>query len=258
MKIKYIIVLLSLIGLASCKKESNDKNIGESYSFPLTIGKQWRYKTEIHIVENPGPIYHDSYIDSYWEAEKDTTINGTLCTKILQIDSNYDGSVRSHYSYYANKTNGLYCLAIYNSGSLFMLRNISLENINSIRKSGLSITSSLAFDSLYIYDQAYHLLNYPINMNEVWNSLEFNLAVPNVIKRKWIGYQTITINNKNYNCMQLKVYFDEDNDNVPDTNNPIINQYFNTKGLIKEEWNQDLLSINGEKGTLVRTTLLEE
>jgi len=81
-------------------------------SFPLVVGYSWKYYTEMHIADSAGVNYLNNYYDNYWVVLSDTTITGVISTKITQLDSNYNATTHLTFTYYANKPDGLYGMAV--------------------------------------------------------------------------------------------------------------------------------------------------
>ena len=251
--------------IVACKKDKEDNSSGNGNnqpqavqldSFPLSIGHSWKYFTETHIIDSAGINWSNNYYDNFWNIVSDTAINGIVCAKISQLDSNYNGSTHLAYTYYTNKPDGFYGFAVENSGGLFHLRTSeprAQTQFNLLRSFG---NKYLGVDTVFVPDTSLRFLKFPSNINDIWLSYEYNNPVPDIIKRKWIGYSTVTTSAGTFNCVKLQMFWDYDNNNLPDSGYSEIYQYFSTKGLIQEEWNQALNFGGGQIDSLHRITKL--
>ena len=237
-----------IFGAASCKKDKNKTAAGFA-TFPLSVSNTWQYFTE-----SQNGTYYSSFV-SNWRVIIDTSINGFAVTKISQRDSNLaSGYARQGYSYYSNKSDGLYGVAVENSGSSFMFKNNEWDENMEAQLFGSFGRSGNSSDSLFIPDTALYLLRYPVIVNDQWTSNEFGPA--SGVKRKWLGDETIATSAGTFNCKKLQIIFDLNHNNFPDTNEASVYQYFSDKGLIQEEKFQTFISFSGDTTYLHRVTKL--
>ncbi len=261
MKSLISLLIVCFFSFTACRKDKTD-NTGSNNqpvqlnSYPLAIGNSWKYYTESHIADSTGVNFLNAYYDNYWEVVSDTIINGSVCTKISQLDSNYDGSIHLSHTYYTNKIDGLYGLAVENIGGLFFLKTTDFTAQTQFNFPGPFVNTILATDTVFIPDTSLRLLSFPSNVNDIWLSYEYNKPVPDIIKRKWIAYKTITTSAGTFNCIKLQMFWDRDNNNLPDSGSSEVYQYFSTKGLIQEEWNAALINNGGSIDSFHRITKL--
>ena len=264
MKKLFWILTLATIVLCACRKDKVQANGGNSNqaqaiqvdSFPLTIGHSWKYHTESHVVDSTGVSIIDVYSDEYWNIVSDTSINGILSAKISQFDTNYSGTTRLAYTYYANKSDGFYGMAVENSGSSLYLRTPASSARIQSNLLGFVESRYLETDTIQIPDTSLRFLKFPSVINDVWLSYEYNGPTPDIIKRKWVGYNTITTSAGTFNCIKLEMFRDYDSNNLPDSGYPTIYQYFSSKGLIQEEVTDALNFGNGSIDSLHRISKL--
>jgi hypothetical protein len=255
--LSFICIMLLLF---SCKKDQENSSGGGSpqqlqiTSYPLTIGYSWKYYTETHIVDSTGTAVLDDYYDNYWSVISDSTINGIACARVFKLDSNYDGSTHLGYTYYANTQDGFYGVAVENQGGLFFLRPDQYNAANQF--SLMSSFANAPLNTVFVPDTPLRLLKFPAYKNDIWLSYEFNNPVPDIIKRKYLGYATVTTPAGTFNCVKLQMFWDYDNNNLPDSGQADIYQYFSAKGLIQEEWNEAVTSLGGEIDSIHRTAKL--
>lgn len=250
-----LLFILILFLLASCKKEDNQgshtntvSNNVHIDSFPLAVGHTWKYYSELHMIDSLGTNYFISRYDNLWSTVSDTFVNGELSTKILQIDSNYNGMIDSCYTYYANRVDGLYGVAYLGNGTMFYFKSTTpFLNINN-SSFGLLINPPVSVDTVFVPATSLRLLKFPSIIHDSWLSYEYNVPIPDIIKRRWIGVKTITTNAGVFNCLELQMFWDVDNDNIPDSGTANILQYFSEKGLIQEEYHQTI-SYSGSNQT---------
>lgn len=76
-------------------------------------------------------------------------------------------------------------------------------------------------------------------------SYEYNKPIPDIIKRKWLCDTTITTSAGIFDCLQLQMFWDYNNDNLHDSGSTQVTQYFSEKGLIQEEVNNPKLVFSG-------------
>jgi len=253
----FVIIIFSFAACKKDKKENNGPTAPKTIqldSFPLTIGNSWKFYTEIHLSIPSDTFYQNDYYDNYWKVVKDTLINGTKTAKISQLDSNYNGTTRLAFTYYTNKQDGFYGVACENNGSMFFLKTSALYyNLHSflLNAFGEKVTQT---DSIFIPNNSLYLIRFPVIINDYWNSNEYGQGA-NVI-RKWIKDTTITTTAGTFDCIKLQVIFDSNHDGLPDTNTPIIFQYFGLKGLIEETQFNNFIGSGGSTGTMSRTTKL--
>lgn len=259
---KLLCVLTAVLVFSACRKDKEVSNgngnnpqppTTQLDSFPMNVGFTWKYYTE-SIIDCAGIILIDNYWDSYWNVLSDTTINGIPSAKISQLDSNYDGTTHFAFSYYANKLDGFYGMAVENSGSLFFLRSTELESKSQFSLLATFGNKLTGIDTVFVPDTPLYLLKFPSTTNDIWASHEY--GIPNLIKRKWIGNAIITTSAGTFNCMKLQVISDQDNNNQPDSASVTIYQYFSTKGLIQEERHDSINFGNGNVGKLNQITKL--
>ncbi len=100
-------------------------------------------------------------------------------------------------------------------------------------------------DTVFVPDTFLYLLKFPSAINDIWYSHEYNNPAPEIIKRQWLGYKTISTSVGRFNCIKLQMFCDEDHNNQPDFGQAIIYQYFSNKGLVQEKWIQDINFGNG-------------
>jgi hypothetical protein len=234
--------------MSACKKD-NSENTGNGTgsqqiqltSYPLTIGNSWEYYTESHVADSTGAIWLSDYYTNYWNALSDTIINGIVCTKISQLDSNYDGSTHLAYTYYANRSDGFYGIAVQNNGGMFYLKTNEILKLTQFDLLGSFGNKTFSNDTAFLPATSLKLLKFPSNTNDIWLSHEYNNPIPDIIKRKYICDTTISTSAGTFNCKKLQMFWDIDNNNLPDSGYSEIYQYFSTKGLIQEEWNEALI-----------------
>lgn len=255
------ILIFIILFFIACKKDKDENNTTNSGlktqidSYPLTIGNSWKYYTETHIIDSSGSDNIINSYDNFWTVISDTTINGIATSKISQLDSNYNGSIHKAFTYYSNRSDGFYGVAVENDGGLFFFRTTRLYRQTQFNLLGSFGDLNLNRDTVLIPDTALRLLKFPSNINDIWFSYEYNKPVPDVIKRKWVGNETITTSAGTFNCVKLQMFWDYDNNNQPDSGRSVVYQYFSTKGLIQEEWN-DILSFGNGIDSLHRITKL--
>ena len=157
-KTQFYILILTIILINSCKKNEEEiNNNGNNQpreiqlnSYPLTVGNTWKYYTESHIADSAGTIHLSHYYDNFWEVISDTTIIGVACTKISQRDSMYGGPNHLAYTFYANKPDGFYGMAVENSGTLFFLRTTELFKRTQFNLIGSFGDKFLANDTVFV------------------------------------------------------------------------------------------------------------
>ena len=259
---KLLYILTVLILSIACKKDKQENNsngnnqaqIVQLDSFPLTVGHSWKYFTEMHLADSNGVVFESKYYDNYWVIISDTTINGIASAKISQLDSNYNQTTHLAYSYYANKPNGFFGMAVENSGSMFFLRQSSQRNQLQFNLFSNFGNNTLGIDTVFVPDSSLYLMKFPSTINDTWVSYEY--GTPGLIKRKWIGYSTISTNAGTFNCIKLQAFWDRDGDNQPDSSSITIYQYFSDKGLIEETQFAHLTFSSGATAILNQTTKL--
>ena len=201
-------------------------------SYPLENGNSWKYFTESFIVDSAGTIISSQYFDNKWTCITDTVINGILSTKILQLDSNYNGNVFQDFSYYSSTVDGFYGVATQGTGSLFFLKKQFAISETKIMSNFGSV--SIHMDTVFVLDTALRLLKFPSSINDTWRSHEYPSYNPSVIKRTWLKDTSITTVVGTFECLKLQMFYDFNNDNLPDSNTTLVNQYFSNQGLIQE------------------------
>lgn len=242
----YLLTIL-VLGIFACKKDKvNDPTSGnyiqpiQLTSYPLTIGNSWKYYSESHFTDSLGSTFMDASFDSFWESLSDTVINGIVCTKISQLDSNYTGTIHLAHTYYVNKPDGFYGVAVENASNLFFLRTPQKQKTSSFSFFGSLENNNFANDTVFVPDTSLRFMKLPATLNDIWVSYEYNYPTPDTFKRKWIGYSTITTNAGVFDCIKMQLFFDYDFDNQPDSGRATIYQYFSTKGLVQEEYSDTL------------------
>lgn len=253
-KLLYILTFVSMV-LSGCKKDKGNNNLPveiELDSFPLNVGCFWKYYTEIHLADSNGVVYHSDYYDNYWTVISDTTINGVPSAKISQSDSNYNGNVRLAYSYYANKPDGFFGMAVENAGSMFYLKTNS--GIADWLNPNLQFSNLAGVDSVVVPDSSPWFFKFPTALNDTWHAVKYSPSDSFYQIRKYDSYQTVTTDAGTFNCIRVKIYFE--NNGQPLSNPTIIYQYLSEKGLIEETHLAKTVSGNGETVTISRTTKL--
>ena len=248
MKKQIFILILSILLISACKKEKNESNGSgnnnqqlQLTSYPLAIGNSWKYYSEMHLVNSLGNSIQDDYYDMIWEVVSDTIIHGLVCSKVSQVDSNYNGSVYAAHTYYTNKPDGFYGVAVEDQGSMLYLRTSEQAARTRFDLLGSFGNKFLTTDSVYVPDTSLKFLKFPSNINDIWFSYEYNGPGGDVVKRKYIKDTVLTTNAGIFNCIKLRLFWDNDNNNLPDSGRSEIYQYFSSKGLIKEEWNEAVI-----------------
>jgi len=107
--------------------------------------------------------------------------------------------------------------------------------------------------SLYLI-LLYCFKKFPSALNDIWHSIKYGTTGSYYQTRKYDSYQTVTTSAGVFDCIKLKVYFE--NNGQPDTSAPTIYQYFANKGLIEETLFFNLISNGIITGTMTRTTKL--
>ena len=245
--------------LSACKDDNNSANGSANSplaiqldSFPLAVGHSWKFYTEIHVTDSVGASILHSYYDNYWTVIADTVINSVASAKVMQLDSNYDGSIHLGYSYYANKPDGFYGMAQENSGSMFFLLH-EPPSAYYINPGTRTIDFTTTIDTLFVPDTALCFMKFPIVINDSWHTVHYGSSGNYYQSRKYNSFQTVTTNAGTFNCVKLQVYY-EDN-GQPDTTLSIF-QYYSRKGLIKETRFAHLTFGDGSHATLNQITEL--
>jgi hypothetical protein len=253
--IRFLIVALVVCGavLNGCKKDPPPNNTTRSSaltSFPLAVGNAWKYHTVYtQVLSGDTAVLQ---FDSFWKVSNDTMINNELVSIMMQIDSNYNGSVDTGYSYYANRSNGLFGIAAIGSGSSFFLRTD--EDATGMPAIGPSLIS-LRMDSVFIPGSSLWLLKFPSAENDLWASNEYGIA--DIFKRRWLSDTTVITPAGTFDCKMLQPMFDSDNNGQADSTAMKILQYFADEGLIKEERSGTIVpSSSGSGGTIHQITEL--
>lgn len=256
---KNLFYMLSLVAfvMSGCMKDDNSDGNNPPVaiqldSFPLTIGHSWKFHTEVRLSDSVGVVSQFDQFDNYWTVISDTLINGVPSSKIAQLDSNYDGTTHLAYSYYANKPEGFFGMAYLNMGSMFVLRSTS--NAEVLLNSYLQFLAPANVDSLFIPDSSLWFLKFPTALNDTWHAVKYGTSGSYYQTRKYENYQTFTTSAGTFNCLKVKIYF-EDN-GQPDAGSPIFYQYFGTKGLIAETLFAQIVFADGSTRILNRTTKL--
>jgi hypothetical protein len=250
----FLIVIFSSLLLNSCKKDDND-GVGsfspsplQLDSFPLAIGNSWKYYTETILLDSNGQVFLSLEYDNYWTVISDTVINGWAVSKIQQTDSSYNGSVHIAYTYYANKSDGFYGVAVENMGSMFNLKS-ETSNFNS----KLNMTFGAPSDSIFIPITPLQFLKFPSNLYDSWYVLTHIDSTTLYQNRVFSSFQTVNTSVGVFNCIRLKANMEENGS--PDTNYTVY-QDFSSKGLIREIRQADLTFGGGASGKLIQTTRL--
>ncbi len=256
-------VIISSICFFSCKKQKDTEPIAgnnvqpiQLNSFPLTVGNSWKYYSELYFTDSIGNIGMYSYYNSFWESLSDTVINGIVSTKISQLDSNFNGTTHLAHTYYANEADGLYGIAVENLGGLFFLREseqVKLSTLNLFSSFGIYNT---VMDTPFVPSPSLRLMKFPSTINDIWISYEYNNPTSDIFKRKWVAYSTITTNAGTFDCIKMQLFFDYNFDNQPDSGTANIIQYFSSKGLIQEEYNDIVTFADGSTYTFNRISKL--
>ncbi|MBL0066156.1 MAG: hypothetical protein IPP38_14360 [Bacteroidetes bacterium] len=230
--IHFLFFFFLLIG--ACKKDKIQNGSGSApqlqlTSYPLSIGNSWKYYSEMHLVNSLGNSIQDDYYDIFWEVVSDTIIHGLVCSKISQVDSNYNGSVYAAHTYYTNKPDGFYGVAVEDQGSMLYLRTSEEAARTRFDLLGSFGNKFLTTDSVYVPDTSLKFLKFPSNINDIWFSYEYNGPGGDVVKRKYIKDTVLTTNAGIFNCIKLRLFWDNDNNNLPDSGRSEIYQYFSSK-----------------------------
>lgn len=223
-------------------------------SYPLSIGSEWEYHMDVDVT---GPdAGHTDYTVRY-EVLLDTSFNGLNTKKMRQYQSVNGGLEMYLGDRYFHQTASKLDLVAVNgsSGQVFFKQDelSQLVSINSLFQDydGENVTQFTVLDS------AIHLLRYPSLDNDVWRSNETGWEFD--LKRKWVGYYTVTTEAGSFDCIKLELFRDEDNDGLPDPDWFELYQYFSPSyGLIMEVQISQLNYIGGETGELVRKVKLVE
>jgi hypothetical protein len=250
---KKLLPLIILVSVISCKKEKHENDNGSSNQnfvmspYPLTIGNSWKYHCVSRTVDDStGAVIFADTIDSYWTVIGDTMINGVVSQKVERLDTNYDGTTSIGYTYYANKADGFYGMAVDNYGSIFVLSPFTNETIES-RYQGVF---AMGMDSLFIPDTPLWFLKFPIQLNDSWHTRRYGTG-EYFHSRKYMGYESVFTNAGTFNCIKVHGYWESDG--VPDTTRTVF-QYFCDKGIIKET---QINYLNfGFPATMTQTTVL--
>jgi hypothetical protein len=248
--------MLLVLGISGCYKDKDgggNNSKGGIHSFPLTVGNAWKFHTEAHI-DSAGVNLLESYYYDFWKVLSDTSINGIPSAKISQLDSNYSGKTYLGYTYYANKQDGFYGMAVVNYGSLLFLKSSGIFS-----KTHFSILNTFEnklshTDSVFNPDNPLHLMKFPVVINESWRSYEG--GINSNVMRKWLGDTAITTDAGNFACKKLIIFSDNDLDGKPDKDFFTVFQYFSTKGLIMETRTDSVTFPDGGRGILHQTTKL--
>ena len=260
-KLFYILSLTSLV-IIGCKKDkdNNDNNNNgvkspvaiQLDSFPLMVGHSWTFYTEVHLADSTGVVYENHYYTNYWTVVSDTIINGVPAAKISQLDSNYNGTTHLGYTYYANKPNGFFGMAVDNFGSMFYLKTISNTEVSI--NSYLQISKLTNVDTIFVPSSPLWFLKFPSTLNDIWHTVKYGTSGSYYQTRKYDGYQTVTTSAGTFDCLKTKIYFE--NNGQADTTSSTVYQYFASKGLIQETQFIHLLFSEKTTGTMSRTTKL--
>jgi len=257
------LLTVCLLCFFACKKDKDALTGTGNYpqpiqlnSYPLSIGNSWKYYSESHFTDSIGNTAMYSYYDCIWESLSDTLINGITCTKISQLDSNYTGSTHLGHTYYTNKPDGFYGVAIENQGGLFYLRTTEQDKLFASSFFGSFDDKFLTTDTAFVPDTSLRFLKFPSTLNDIWLSYEYNYPTPDIFKRKWIGYSTINTLAGTFDCIKMHLFWDYDYNNQPDSGRAQIFQYFSIKGLVQEEWTDVLTFADGKSYTFNRVVKL--
>ncbi len=242
---KFKILFLLFLFFASCKKEEDNDSVPipvELTSYPLAVGNSWKYHTIRAILDSSTITYTLS--DSYWKVLSDTTIDGIPTSKISQFDSIYNGIPNLSYTYYSSMDSGFCVLEIEGISSYIFFKNETAPD------------ETVTDASNDIPDYAIVLLKFPSVINDMWSSNEFGNSPS--IKRKWLGYETVTTKAGIFNCVKLQRFTDFDDDGEQDPNSSTIFQYFSEKGLVRESYSTQVNFGGGQTDLLYRATDLVE
>jgi hypothetical protein len=254
MKKILMILLFSVFLISACKKDKHENNNNNNNnvkliqlnSFPLEIGYEWEYYSEISANDSTGFPLGTDYWKHYWKVISDTSINGIPSVKIMQLDSSYHGKTLLHYTYYANKFNGFYEIAYINPSSMFYIKSIQKEYFSD--NSIFHFKKETKDNSIIILNSPYWFLKFPSLMNDTW--FTFNNALDAQI-RKYNSYETIDTWAGKFDCIKLLISL-KTNKQMDTTRT--IYQYFSKKGLILET--ESGLVIEESKIKFNRTTEL--
>lgn len=231
----------------ACKKEAvkqpqnNTSGVQQFFTYPFGIGREWRYETEIVIYDGTDTTF--SYYIKTYRHISDTTIAGELCHKVFANNKSINDSIGSSgYTYYCNRSNGLFVIAGEGNAGGFTWFKLP-QKYSQIQQviNGYDIFNT---DSLFIPDSSLHLTLLPIIYGHEWRSFEYG-AQANV-KRKWINQEMISVPVGNFSCKKLEIILNDPHYQVF--------QYFSEKGLTKTTYYQDNILFSGGTVTGWMTT----
>lgn len=250
MKTTLPLLFLTLLLFGACKKE--DAPAAEPTpvtlnQFPLATGNKWTYHVLQSTIASKGNTY-TSY-DINWEVVSDTIIENINSFKVWQhtFMVNNDSANEQAYFYYANHDSGFYKIADYDVSSFAQFKN---EPPQILSTGLIEIPIQPQAGPFHLLTPRPMLLKFPTSVNDKWVSYE---SADERIKRKWLGYETITTPAGTFDCIKLQVIIDIDLDGEQDTGAGIIYQYFSAKGLIRETLSYPVTVENGEVARFVKS-----
>jgi hypothetical protein len=154
-----LILLMAALILMSCDNNpttSGDPDI-EDYSFPMTVGKWWKYRACHYTKSDTNPVYQKTWTNLITlEVDRVDTSTFEYETYVLKEHDTANSEIPPSHRWYRNDSSGLY-LEAYEKDS------IGYPTINYIWLKRLSTAGEIQK-----YDKPFKCLSYPYAKNEGW------------------------------------------------------------------------------------------
>lgn len=250
MKPTQIIIASSALILffSACKKDKDENVVGAplivSGIYPLAVGNEWKYYREFNFIDDS--TLTDSLIASDYVKMRvdrnETLTNGDVTFAIEYEDSTNATITNTGTSFYYINSTGLYNPAyIFGSGFqvylsqpapiLFKVGEMEFHSPADMFNT-LTNGTTRAIDSIIFDTPPRWTIKNPLVLNELWTYITY----PWLIKKKYVGDETISTAFGNVSCKKIEWLYDLNNDGTWDDIH--VWQYISpTKGMLKETFN---------------------
>lgn len=234
-----------IVLFATCKKDNDIVSGGTPAAgngiYPLVIGHSWKYYREFHFIDDStltDSLMAFDYIIKRVDRNEMLT-NGDLTFAIEYEDSTNATITNVGTGFYYINSTGLYNPAyiygtnsqVYLSQPAPILYRVGEMEFHSLADLFNTLTNGMtrATDSIIFDTPPRWTIKNPLVLNELWTYITY----PWLIKKKYIGDETVHTTFGNFSCRKIEWLYDINNDGTWDDIH--VWQYISpTKGMLKE------------------------
>jgi hypothetical protein len=243
--LKIIAAVVIMVSFTTCKKDSDENVVGAPLTvagiYPLVVGNEWTYYKEMHLLDDTtliDSIFYQGYCIKHID-RVETLPNNAMAFACEYRDSTATSESYTGTQFYNTTSTGLYEEGYYfgSSGGVYLMPqpqirySIAGMEFNSLFEllSTVKNGSPVRADSTVVNNPHKLLIKHPLSLNDEWTYT----TTPWLLKRKYVGDETVHTAFGSFICKKIEWLYDLDNDGTWDDIH--VYEYISqTRGLLKE------------------------